>query len=238
MSPRSPASAISLSLPRRVVLEQVADHQHAVGRARPPRPRARRRRRRLRQRLLDEAVLAGLAARARRGPRGSAPASRARPRRARVLEQLVERRRRAHAGKRAATRARACRVGVAQPGELAPGQRGEVAREVRAPVAEAGDADASSPPSSAAPRRRARRRARRRTAAAARRDAARSSAASAASRVEVDEHVPAGVDGLRPLRRVAQRHARHAGQVGLLLHAAGVGQHRARVLSSSAVKSR
>ena len=51
---------------------------------------------------------------------------------------------------------------------------------------------------------------------------------SAASRVEVDEHVPAGVDGLDPLGRVAQRHARHAGEVGLLLHAAGVGQHRAR----------
>ena len=47
------------------------------------------------------------------------------------------------------------------------------------------------------------------------------------ARVEVDEHVPAGLDGLDPLGRVAHRHARHAGQVGLLLHAARVGEHRA-----------
>ena len=48
-------------------------------------------------------------------------------------------------------------------------------------------------------------------------------------RVEPDEHVPARLHGLRPLRSVPKRHARHAGQVGLLLHAAGVGQHGARV---------
>ena len=45
--------------------------------------------------------------------------------------------------------------------------------------------------------------------------------------VEVDQHVPADVDGLDPLGRVAHRHARHARQVGLLLHAARVGEHRA-----------
>src|SRR5256885_12278267 len=38
--------------------------------------------------------------------------------------------------------------------------------------------------------------------------------------VEDDQHVPARLDGLDPLGRVAQRHARHAGEVGLLLHTA------------------
>ena len=47
--------------------------------------------------------------------------------------------------------------------------------------------------------------------------------------VEADEPVPAQLDGLGPLRGLAQREARHLEQVGLLLHAAGVGQHRTRV---------
>ena len=57
----------------------------------------------------------------------------------------------------------------------------------------------------------------------------RASAATRRVGVEVDEHVPARVDRLRPLRRRAQRHARDAGEVRLLLHAARVGEHRARV---------
>ncbi len=46
------------------------------------------------------------------------------------------------AGNARSSCARACLGGVAQPRELAAGDRGEVAREVRAPVAEADDADA------------------------------------------------------------------------------------------------
>ena len=43
-------------------------------------------------------------------------------------------------------------------------------------------------------------------------------------RIEIDQPVPAGGDRLDPLRGVAHRDARHRVQVGLLLHAAGVGQ--------------
>ena len=42
-----------------------------------------------------------------------------------------------------------------------------------------------------------------------------------------DQPVPAQLDRLDPLAGVAQRHARHPVQVGLLLHAAGVGQAHA-----------
>ena len=48
-------------------------------------------------------------------------------------------------------------------------------------------------------------------------------------RVKVHEHVPARLDGLDPLGRVAQRHAGRPKQVGLLLHAAGVGEDGAGV---------
>ena len=47
-------------------------------------------------------------------------------------------------------------------------------------------------------------------------------------RVEVNQHVPAGVHGLPPLRRRPKRHAGHAREVGLFLHAAGIGQHGPR----------
>ena len=57
----------------------------------------------------------------------------------------------------------------------------------------------------------------------------RSSARQRRVGVEVHEHVPARLDGLDPLRRVAQRHARRLEQVGLLLHAAGVGEDGAGV---------
>ena len=78
-----------------------------------------------------------------------------------------------------------------------------------------------SPPRSARPRGRRRR-------AAGARPAASAPAPRARRRVEVDERVPAGLDRLDPLGVRAQRHAGHAGEVGLLLHAAGVGEHRAR----------
>jgi hypothetical protein len=55
--------------------------------------------------------------------------------------------------------------------------------------------------------------------------------------VQVDEDVPARVHRLGPLGRVAQRHARHSGEVRLLLHPAeSVSIARARV--SSAVNAR
>ena len=79
------------------------------------------------------------------------------------------------------------------------------------------------------PARSARRRGRPRTGAGARRGGRRSSADSAALRVEVHERVPAAGDRLHPLRVGAQGHARHAGQVGLLLDAARVRQHGPRV---------
>ena len=47
--------------------------------------------------------------------------------------------------------------------------------------------------------------------------------------VGVDEGVPAALDGLDPFRAVAQRDARRAEDVGLLLHAAGVGDDGAGV---------
>ena len=92
-----------------------------------------------RQRLLDEAVLARLGHRDRElGVRGHGRGEHDRVERRGSLEQLVELARRARAGeRRARARSRACCRGVAQPRELAAGDRGEVAREVRAPVAEA-----------------------------------------------------------------------------------------------------
>ena len=123
-----------------MVLEQVADHQD------PPGPR--RRRDRLlgvctprRQRLLHEAVLAGVQHRDRKlGVCGDGRGEHDRVELL-VAEQVLER-----AGdpcaweRRPGLRARAL-LSVTQPCELAAGDRGEVAREVRAPVAEPGDAD-------------------------------------------------------------------------------------------------
>ena len=60
-----------------------------------------------------------------------------------VVQQVVELAGRARArGSARASFSRASLGGVAQPAQLAAGDRGEVAREVRAPVAEADDADA------------------------------------------------------------------------------------------------
>ena len=110
--------------------------------------------------------------------------------------------------------------------------RGEVAGEVRAPVAEARDAHLDRGHASIL-----------RASAATTRSPAwpspyrggRSAGGVALERrggrrgVEIDEHVPARVDRLRPLRRRAHRHAGHAGEVGLLLDAARVREHRTGV---------
>ena len=142
MSPSSPPSAISLSLrDARVVLEQVPDHQRApggLGRGDGALGLGDR----LGERLLDEAVLAGaehalgeLGVRGHRGGEGDGVE--------RVVgEQVVERRPCGARGSAAPTRSSAAGSRVAQPGELAPGDGGEVAGEVRAPVAEPGHADA------------------------------------------------------------------------------------------------
>src|SRR4051794_9166680 len=124
-----------------VVLEQVADHQHAIG---PPRrfDDALGARHRQRERLLDEAVLArlehahrelGVGGHRRREDDGVEP---------RIGEHLLEvvREPRARMARRDAL-ARG-RVPVAAPAELDARQRVVVAREVRAPVAEPHDRDA------------------------------------------------------------------------------------------------
>jgi hypothetical protein len=123
-----------------VVLEQVPDHQDPA--------RAARRvdgplgvGDRLRERLLDEAVLAGLQhPHAQLGMRRDGCGEHDRVERG-VREQVVE-----LAGQARAREARGEPLAdvlarVAQPRELGAGQRGEVAREVRAPVAEPDDAD-------------------------------------------------------------------------------------------------
>jgi hypothetical protein len=127
-------------LDARVVLEQVADHQHAIG-------RARRRHHllglldRLGERLLDEAVLAGLqhphrersVRRHRRGQRDRVQRL--------VGQQLVQRGRHAGTGEGAPLTGPALLRLVAQPGQLGVRKPVEVARQVGAPVAESGDAD-------------------------------------------------------------------------------------------------
>ena len=136
-----PVEQLAQAVDRRVVLEQVPDHQR---RARPLRPRPRRARRR------------------RRSSPGASPRSSAcRPARPAIASSACvgtgvasttasssgssssscEIRRVARAsGKRCASLARAPLGGVAQPRQLAAGDRREVAREVRAPVAEPADA--------------------------------------------------------------------------------------------------
>ena len=120
----------------RVVLEQVPDHQQ------PPRLGGGRNRQlrvgdRLRKRLLDEAVLARL-----EHPGGERRVRRHRRREhdrveRGVAQQLIEVAGEARRGKLAGEALASLRVGVAAPGQLALGKRGEVAREVRPPVAEA-----------------------------------------------------------------------------------------------------
>ena len=139
-----PSSASSLSLrDARVVLEQVADHQHAARRLGGRGNGALGVGDRLGERLLDEAVLAGLehrdgelgvvgtgVASATASSSGSASSSS----RSAVIRASRELR---------AERARARpAIGSQHQRSSRPGQRGEVACQVRAPVAEPGDADA------------------------------------------------------------------------------------------------
>ena len=128
-------------LDARVVLEQVADHQDPAG-ALGGRDDLLGLGDRLRQRLLDEAVLAGLehahgevgVGRHRRGDDDRVELG--------VGQQLVEvAARRARRGTAAPTRSRASSDAVADPAQLGAGQAVEVAGEVRAPVAEADDPD-------------------------------------------------------------------------------------------------
>ena len=142
MSPSSPASAISFSFSTPgVVLEQVADHQHPARPPRPRRPRARRRRPTA-PAASRRSSACRPRARARRGRRGSA--RRWRPRRRRARRRRAGRRGqpwRARAGERGAQRARGLLASASQiQRSSAPGEPVEVAREVRAPVAEADDA--------------------------------------------------------------------------------------------------
>src|SRR4051794_24905873 len=127
-----------------VVLEQVADHED-------PARRARRLARplgvgdRLGERLLDEAVLARLEdahgelgmRRDRRGEDGRVAR--------RVGEQVVEVAGEPRAGVARGEPRADVRVAVAAPAQVGAGQRVEVAREVRAPVAEPDDAEAHLP---------------------------------------------------------------------------------------------
>ena len=218
----------------RVVLEQVPDHQRApggVGRG----DRALGVRDGLRERLLDEAVLAGRRARARRARRGSAPgvASTTASSAASASRSSSDSVRRAR-GSVAPTRSSAAGVAVAQPGQLAAGEGREVAGEVRAPVAEPGHADVDrghapilrasaattrSPGAAVAVQRRP---------LGGRRALQRARRPRPASR-STSTFQPASTVSVHSVA-APQRHARHAGEVGLLLHAAGVGQHGARVV--------
>ena len=125
-----------------VVLEQVADHQHPLARSRGGHDLLGLLDR-LRERLLDEAVLAGLQHPQRQLARGSARAWPGRPRRASSSassSSIGGRAARTREGRGAALHAL---LGlVADPGQLGSGEPVEVAREVRAPVAEADHADA------------------------------------------------------------------------------------------------
>ena len=141
MSPSSPLSAISFSfIDARVVLEQVADHE---------RPSRLLRRGdgalgvgdRLRERLLDEAVLAG--AQHALGEIGVGRDGRGQDDGVErvVGQEVVERPGAARTGEARADALERGGVAVAQPGQLAALNRGEVAREVGPPVAQPGDAD-------------------------------------------------------------------------------------------------
>ncbi len=97
------------------------------------------------ERLLDEAVLARLGD----GDRELSVRGHRRGEHDRVEllvgEEIVERAGGARGWKRALEPCARVRRGVAQPAQLAARDRGEVAREVRAPVAEPDDADADGP---------------------------------------------------------------------------------------------
>ena len=188
----------------RVVLEQVADHQQPPAALAPRRPRARRRRPCASgfstKQCLPASSTRSASARVGRDGRGEDDrvelgSSASRSSRSAVKRAL------GNAARAALARASAC---VAAPGQLAAGHGGEVAGEVRAPVAEA---------------RRRRRRIVTRRILSERVDDALARAAVAVERralgrrralqrgerrlgVEVDERVPARVDRLRPLRRV------------------------------------
>ena len=192
----------------RVVLEQVADHQRSARSPRPPRPRARRRR-----------PTAPAASR-----RSSACRRAARARRARrgvghgrgehdgvelgVAEQVVELAGEARARERARVALARRLGGVAAPGQLAAREGGEVARQVRAPVAEARDAQSDR---HALHPKRGHDAFARPAVAVERRPLGRRLALQRGQRgggVEVDQHVPARVDRLGPLGGGAQRDAR------------------------------
>ena len=241
MSPSSPRVGDLLELrDARVVLEQVADHQRAAGLARgvdgPLGVRDG-----LRERLLDEAVLAGAQHLLGERARGSGPASRGRPRRApgrragrQVAGPARGRDRRADPLQRGG-------VAVAQPGELAAGDRREVAREVRAPVAQPRHADRDRRHSAHPTSERRDDPAPRLPVAVERRPLGRRRAlqrGDGGGRVEADEHVPARLHGLRPLRRrrAASRTGRRPGRPPSGRRRSR--SARARALRSSAVKSR
>ena len=238
MSPSSPESAISLSLrDAGVVLEQVADHQRSA-RSRAAAATARS--------ASATDCASGFSTKQCLPARSTRSASARVRRHGRGEHDRVERRGR-RAGRRgrpvkralgnARRRALARRLGgVAAPGQLA-------ARAARRSCARGSGPSSRGPRRRrrivtprhprAAPPRRARPPGRRRRAAGARPAASRSSAASAAAASRsTSTFQPASTVSVHSVGR-AQRHARHAGQVGLLLHAAGVGQHRARVLAAA-----
>src|SRR3954453_14805392 len=124
----------------RVVLEQVADHEHPARRARRL-DRALGVGDRLRERLLDEAVLARLEhADRERGVGGDGRGEDGRVK-AGVAEKGVWGAGEARPGMADGEALAHGRVGVAAPAQLGARERVEVAGEVRAPVAEADDAD-------------------------------------------------------------------------------------------------
>ena len=130
------------------------------------------------------------------------------------------------------TSASTTRASASTPDDLVA-RLAERDRQRQADVAEPDDSDLHSR-CSVGPRtrrKRAPRRGRRRTARGARRaDSAPGRRARPRDRDPRARSSPR-LDGLDPLRGVAQRHARHAEQIRLLLHAARVREHRARVAS-------
>ena len=244
LSPSSPRVRQLLELRARPGGTRAGGRPSAPARpARPPRPRARRR-----PPTAPAASRRSSACRprapGRRGRRASGPASRARRVELGIVEQLLEVAATARPRElRGATLARALGRRRSTRRARSRGSRRSCARgsgpssRARRRRSDAGVVTRSAasqsrphrePTSAKRGRRRARRRARRRRAPGARPAAARSSAPSARLGVEVDEHVPAVLDRLDPLGAGPQRDARHAGQVGLLLQPAGVGQHGAR----------
>ena len=129
----------------RVVLEQVADHQRAPALLRRG-DRLLRVGDRLRQRLLDEAVLAR--AQHALGERGVARDGGGEDDGVELLvgEQLLQIAGEARARERARIALARRLGGVAAPGQLAAREGSEVARQVRAPVAEARDAQSDRDP--------------------------------------------------------------------------------------------